>query len=188
MCNMLYGLYISPSPYLCTHAGLKPHAYPGLPCCKIKSRHEHTHSYASLIIQVNCAKNKILVNSQSALCEWTPPPSLEDQLPRPLNPILSHVVYRLLNMVDPPRAPPTPPQFPHFFMKACFVGKPFTGKSTVLQRLTQSEFGIKCPLCTHLISVPLSFDLVSRCWCHCALCRTTTDQSSGYLHEREASL
>ena len=38
-------------------------------------------------------------------------------------------------MVDPPKAPPTPPKFPKSLLRASFIGKPFTGKSTTLQRL-----------------------------------------------------
>ena len=44
-------------------------------------------------------------------------------------------------MVDPPKAPPTPPKFPKSLLRASFIGKPFTGKSTTLQRL-QEDYNI----------------------------------------------
>ena len=44
-------------------------------------------------------------------------------------------------MVDPPKAPPTPPKFPKSLLRASFIGKPFTGKSTTLQKL-QEEYNI----------------------------------------------
>ncbi len=76
---------------------------------------------------------------QRALVEWEPPEALADQLPRPPNPMLSHAVYRLLDMVDPPQPPPTPPSFPRTLLRACAIGKPFSGKTTTLKRLAESE-------------------------------------------------
>ena len=73
--------------------------------------------------------------------EWAPPDDLANELPLPPNPILSHAVYRLLDVVDPPKPPPTPPKFPKSLLRASFIGKPFTGKSTVLQRL-EAEHGV----------------------------------------------
>ena len=73
--------------------------------------------------------------------EWNPPVDLANELPLPPNPILSHVVYRLLDMVDPPKPPPTPPKFPKSLVRASFVGKPFTGKSSTLQRL-QADYNV----------------------------------------------
>ena len=74
--------------------------------------------------------------------EWNPPDDdLLNQLPLPPNTILSHVVYRLLDMVDPPKPPPTPPKLPKSLVRASFIGKPFTGKSTTLQRL-EAEYGV----------------------------------------------
>lgn len=44
-------------------------------------------------------------------------------------------------MVDPPKAPPTPPKLPKSLLRASFIGKPFTGKSTTLQRL-QDDYNV----------------------------------------------
>ena len=44
-------------------------------------------------------------------------------------------------MVDPPKAPPTPPKFPKSLVRASFIGKPFTGKSTTLQQL-QDDYNV----------------------------------------------
>ena len=45
-------------------------------------------------------------------------------------------------MIDPPKAPPTPPKFPKSLLRASFIGKPFTGKSTTLQRL-QNDYNVE---------------------------------------------
>ena len=45
-------------------------------------------------------------------------------------------------MVDPPKPPPTPPKLPRSLLRASFIGKPFTGKSTSLQRL-EAEFNVE---------------------------------------------
>ena len=60
-------------------------------------------------------------------------------LPEPHCTILTHIVYGLLDEVDPPQPPPTPPQFPKFQLRASLVGKPFTGKTTVLTQLYHRE-------------------------------------------------
>ena len=54
--------------------------------------------------------------------------------------ILTHVVYSLLDMVDPPQPPPSPPHFPKFFLRASILGKPFSGKTTVLNQLSRREY------------------------------------------------
>lgn len=62
---------------------------------------------------------------------------LSGPLPDVVNPILSHAVYRLLDTVDPPKPPPPPLHMPKFLLRACIVGKPFTGKTSTLQHLSQ---------------------------------------------------
>lgn len=71
--------------------------------------------------------------------EWSPVESLQGSLPDPPNPILTHVVFRLLDQVDPPQPPPTPPHMPRFRLQACILGKPFSGKSSVLSHLKESK-------------------------------------------------
>ena len=57
-------------------------------------------------------------------------------MPPQNNYILGHILKRLTDIVYPPSKPPTPPQFPEFPIKACVVGKTFSGKTSVLQALS----------------------------------------------------
>jgi adenylate kinase family enzyme len=67
-------------------------------------------------------------------------------LPEAYCPILTHVVYSLLDIVDPPQPPPSPPHFPKFFLRASLLGKPFSGKTTVLNQLSrQLGIVVLCP-------------------------------------------
>ncbi len=63
----------------------------------------------------------------------------EDNTFNHCNTILSHAVFRVLDMVDPPKSPPTPPPSPRFVLRASAVGKPFTGKTTALEELRKGD-------------------------------------------------
>ncbi|XP_048761563.2 sperm flagellar protein 2-like isoform X3 [Ostrea edulis] len=71
--------------------------------------------------------------------EWQPPDSGEVTQPPRDNPITGHVIQRLFNMVSPPTPPPPPPEFPAFPIRACVLGKVFSGKSTVVQQLAKEH-------------------------------------------------
>ena len=98
------------------------------------------HVHVSVNYGILISDNINLIH-QACHEEWNPPDDLANELPLPPNPILSHIVYRLLDMVDPPKPPPTPPKFPKSLVRASFIGKPFTGKSTSLQRL-EAEYNV----------------------------------------------
>lgn len=71
--------------------------------------------------------------------EWVPPgdhPEITPHAPAQNNYILGHILKRLTDIVYPPSKPPTPPQFPEFPIKACIVGKTFSGKTAVLRGLS----------------------------------------------------
>ncbi|XP_063404210.1 sperm flagellar protein 2-like isoform X1 [Mytilus trossulus] len=71
--------------------------------------------------------------------EWQPPEGGEISKPPRDNPIVGHIIQRLFNMVHPPTPPPPPPEFPPFPIRACILGKVFSGKSSVLKKLTQER-------------------------------------------------
>jgi adenylate kinase family enzyme len=72
--------------------------------------------------------------------EWKPTdPSISPPSP---SPILTHIVHRLIDINNPPKTPPEPPNFPKFYLKAAFVGLPFTGKTTILNKL-YIKYGIE---------------------------------------------
>jgi len=74
--------------------------------------------------------------------EWVPPeehPEITPHMPSQNNYILGHILKRLTDIVYPPSKPPTPPQFPEFPIKACVVGKTFSGKTSVLQALSAKK-------------------------------------------------
>ncbi|XP_060552949.1 sperm flagellar protein 2-like isoform X2 [Ruditapes philippinarum] len=67
--------------------------------------------------------------------EWQPPEGCEISGPPRDNPVVGHVVQRLLNMVYPPSTPPPPPEFPPFPIRACVLGKAFAGKSSCIRSI-----------------------------------------------------
>ena len=70
--------------------------------------------------------------------EWAPAmehPEIAPHLPLQNNFILGHILKRLTDIVYPPSKPPTPPQFPEFPVKACIIGKTFSGKTSILKAL-----------------------------------------------------
>ncbi|KAM6965443.1 sperm flagellar protein 2 [Aplochiton taeniatus] len=70
--------------------------------------------------------------------EWAwPEEAGETHPPPPNNSILGHIVQRLKNIVQPPRPGIPPPFFPHFSLKACMLGKLFSGKTTCLKRIAK---------------------------------------------------
>uniref|UniRef100_A0A4W4EL83 Calponin-homology (CH) domain-containing protein n=1 Tax=Electrophorus electricus TaxID=8005 RepID=A0A4W4EL83_ELEEL len=69
--------------------------------------------------------------------EWAWPEEVECKAPPSSSDILGHIVTRLRNMVNPPEPSDPPPAFPHFTLRACVLGKPFTGKTRCLRRITE---------------------------------------------------
>jgi len=60
------------------------------------------------------------------------------------NAVLSHVVYHLHELVNPTQPCQPVSCLPKFSLKACCLGKPFAGKSSVLKKLSKSMCKIKC--------------------------------------------
>ncbi|BFZ00141.1 hypothetical protein BsWGS_03180 [Bradybaena similaris] len=67
--------------------------------------------------------------------EWVPPEICEVKEPPRDNPVVGHVLQRLFHIAHPPTPPPAVPEFPPFAIRACVLGKAFSGKSTCLKRL-----------------------------------------------------
>ncbi|XP_065828319.1 sperm flagellar protein 2-like isoform X2 [Oscarella lobularis] len=68
--------------------------------------------------------------------EWHPSQDLLNiQSSLKENVILGHVVQKLYSIVYPPDVKPPPPTFPEFPIKACFLGKSFSGKTTIVNQL-----------------------------------------------------
>ncbi|KAM3867441.1 sperm flagellar protein 2 [Diretmus argenteus] len=90
---------------------------------------------------VELEKQEILNNQDydeyiNIVGEWAwPQEAGETKSPPKNNSILGHVILRLRNMVHPP-TPDTPPPSP-FTLKACVLGKPFSGKTTCLAKIAQ---------------------------------------------------
>ena len=64
---------------------------------------------------------------------------MAEEFPKQYNMVLSHAVYRVLDLVDPPKSPPTPPHTPRFVLRASAVGKPFAGKDKALEHIVKSK-------------------------------------------------
>lgn len=66
--------------------------------------------------------------------EWSLP---EDVIKPKDNSIIGHIVARLLTLMNPPTPPPEPPVFPKFPIRACILGKVFSGKTSCISKLIQ---------------------------------------------------
>ncbi|KAM4615776.1 sperm flagellar protein 2 [Polymixia lowei] len=92
---------------------------------------------------VELEKQEILNNQDydeytNMVGEWAwPEEAGETRAPPDNNRILGHVVLRLKNIVHPPNLGTPTPSFPHFTLKACVLGKLFSGKTTCLTKITQ---------------------------------------------------
>ncbi|XP_022100241.1 sperm flagellar protein 2-like isoform X2 [Acanthaster planci] len=71
--------------------------------------------------------------------EWQIPADCDIKGPQKSNAILGHILARIFNIVSPPTPPPAAPEIPPFPVKACFLGKAFTGKSTVASKLAEDH-------------------------------------------------
>ncbi|KAJ8285298.1 hypothetical protein GJAV_G00025240 [Gymnothorax javanicus] len=71
--------------------------------------------------------------------EWAWPDDMEAKQPPSNNNILGHVVNRLRGIAAPPPPDPPPPPFPKVTLKACVLGKVFSGKSSCLARIAQAH-------------------------------------------------
>ncbi|PVD23583.1 hypothetical protein C0Q70_16855 [Pomacea canaliculata] len=71
--------------------------------------------------------------------EWSPPEVSDIKGPPRNNPVVGHIIQRLFNMVHPPTPPPAPPEFPPYPVRACVLGKAFSGKTTVLKKLAEEH-------------------------------------------------
>ncbi|CAG5136742.1 unnamed protein product, partial [Candidula unifasciata] len=80
-----------------------------------------------------------LLEYRSMTGEWLPPESCEVKGPPRDNPVVSHVIQRLFSIAHPPTPPPAAPEFPAFPVRACVLGKAFSGKSTCLKRLAEEH-------------------------------------------------
>ncbi|XP_076462790.1 sperm flagellar protein 2-like isoform X2 [Babylonia areolata] len=72
--------------------------------------------------------------------EWQPPAEAKEMGGPPrVNPVVGHIIQRLYSIVHPPTPPPPPPEFPPFPIRACVLGKPFSGKTTVVKQLLEDH-------------------------------------------------
>lgn len=71
--------------------------------------------------------------------EWCPPEEISANKPPPNNPILGHVIHRLMEIFYPPEPEPPPPVFSPFPFKGCILGKMYSGKSTCLSFLEEGR-------------------------------------------------
>ncbi|KAK1176110.1 sperm flagellar protein 2 isoform X1 [Acipenser oxyrinchus oxyrinchus] len=76
---------------------------------------------------------------QTMTGEWAPSEECEVKEPPANNNILGHVIRRLFDIINPPRPPTPPPEFPPFSLKACAMGKLFAGKSTCLAKIARAH-------------------------------------------------
>uniref|UniRef100_A0A8D2J5D7 Sperm flagellar 2 n=1 Tax=Varanus komodoensis TaxID=61221 RepID=A0A8D2J5D7_VARKO len=70
--------------------------------------------------------------------EWYPPEEIRANKPPPDNPILGHVIHRLMEIIYPPEPEPPPPVFSPFPIKGCILGKLYSGKTTSLKFLEKA--------------------------------------------------
>uniref|UniRef100_A0A668A6P5 Sperm flagellar 2 n=1 Tax=Myripristis murdjan TaxID=586833 RepID=A0A668A6P5_9TELE len=63
----------------------------------------------------------------------------ETKCPPTKNRILGHIILRLRNIAHPPTPDSPSPSFTHFTLKACVLGKQYSGKTTCLARIAEAH-------------------------------------------------
>ncbi|KAK2910926.1 hypothetical protein Q8A67_003059 [Cirrhinus molitorella] len=86
--------------------------------------------------------------------EWVWHEEGESQAP-PVNDILDHVLSRLQSMIVPSSVSTPPPLFPRFTIRACMLGKSYSGKTTCLAKISNA-LGIHVLSANSLIQDALS--------------------------------
>ncbi|XP_036382781.1 sperm flagellar protein 2 [Megalops cyprinoides] len=71
--------------------------------------------------------------------EWAWPEEGQAKQPPPNNNILGHVVRRLRDITNPPASDPPLPTFARFTLKACVLGKTFSGKTACLAKIARAH-------------------------------------------------
>ncbi|XP_052777050.1 sperm flagellar protein 2-like isoform X2 [Mya arenaria] len=114
----------------------------GIPLYEKKAITEDTGPTPEQVIEeerLNLLDEGDFIEYKNMVGEWQPPEGSETiHLPRD-NPIVGHVVQRLMNMVYPAQARPAPPEFPPFPIRACVLGKAFAGKSSCIQHIANEH-------------------------------------------------
>ncbi|KXJ09239.1 Sperm flagellar protein 2 [Exaiptasia diaphana] len=113
----------------------------GLPLFEVKEG-EPTLEEIQKEQEIKNEKEKLLdegdfMEYKNLIGEWLPIEGSEIPGPPKDNAVLGHIIQRLFNIVSPPEPPPPPPEFPPFPIKACFLGKFFSGKTTVISKLVE---------------------------------------------------
>ncbi|XP_076854799.1 sperm flagellar protein 2 isoform X3 [Brachyhypopomus gauderio] len=98
---------------------------------------EPSPEQATELEKLQLLNNQAYEEYMSMTGEWAWPEERECKAPPSNSDILCHVVTRLRNMVNPPESTETPPIFPHFTIRACVLGKPCTGKTSCLSRISE---------------------------------------------------
>lgn len=80
------------------------------------------------------------------------------------NNVLSHVVYHLHELLAPAQPCRPVSSLPNFSLKACCVGKPFAGKSTILKKVSKGIIVSIHTYCVYLVKhcnvYPLSWKIL----------------------------
>ncbi|XP_053084890.1 sperm flagellar protein 2 isoform X3 [Pangasianodon hypophthalmus] len=71
--------------------------------------------------------------------EWAWPEEGESKAPPPNNDILGHIVSHLRSLINPPELIAPPPASPQHTLRACVLGKVYSGKTTCLTRISQAH-------------------------------------------------
>lgn len=69
--------------------------------------------------------------------EWECSEEIQSMFPGSGNNVLSHVVYHLHELHNPAKPCRPVSSLPNFSLKACCIGKPFAGKSTILKKVSK---------------------------------------------------
>ncbi|XP_014425671.1 sperm flagellar protein 2 isoform X6 [Pelodiscus sinensis] len=88
--------------------------------------------------KMNLLDEKDYDEYKSMIGEWCPPEEHNGSKPPSNNNILGHVIYRLMDIVYPPKPEPPTPVFPPFPIQGCVLGKLFSGKSTCVNFLEKA--------------------------------------------------
>lgn len=106
----------------------------------------HLSGWIAVFILVLCYMCQNMVGNWA----W-PEEAGETKCPPTKNRILGHIILRLRNIAHPPTLDSPSPSFTHFTLKACVLGKQYSGKTTCLARIAEgtTHIQIDAHACMH---------------------------------------
>ena len=128
MHNVHTYIYVCMHTYMHTHVHMYMYVYVCI----------YTYTYVCMFhVYTNLYKYYCTQNTTG---EWECSEEIQSMFPGSGNNVLSHVVYHLHELHNPAKPCRPVSSLPNFSLKACCIGKPFAGKSTILKKVSKGTY------------------------------------------------